>query len=212
MSFFDNARQSRFVKHEEKLENASRFAGFFLDRLSVVDNASIEQRTVTLIARSPASPAARALLAAMHEARALDVHFQIAFCKLESTELVADWMDVCLGTDAAAPVAELRWARHPGLSDAHEQMVLGLATSWHGDSMRRDPETRDAFETFETFNTEAARRACHAFNGIWRMCEPVLVRPQSLGAPAPLLPHDVLAQLAPGAIPGAPGATASTRH
>lgn len=212
MSFFDNARQSRFVKHEEKLENASRFAGFFLDRLSVVENATIEQRTVTLIARSPASPAARALFAALHEARALDVRFQLSFCKLESAELMSGWMDLCLGTAAAAPIAELRWARHPGLSDAHEQMVLGLATSWHGDSMRRDSETRDAFETYETFNTEAARRASHAFNGIWRMCEPVVTRPMTRGAVAPLLPHDVLAPLAPGAIPGAPGATASTRH
>jgi len=103
MSFFDNARQSRFVKHEEKLENASRFAGFFLDRLSVVDNASIEQRTVTLIARSPASPAARALLAAVHEARALDVRFQIAFCKLR-------WSNgICLSPSCCRQLR--RWSR-----------------------------------------------------------------------------------------------------
>jgi len=213
MSFFENARQSRFVKHEEKRENISRFAGYFLDRLSVIELPTLEQRTVTLVARSPASPVARSMFEAHKECKALSVRFQVVFCQIEPAEHIADWTDLCLGTNGVLPVAELRWARHPGLSDAHEQMVMGLGHSWHGDSMRRDPETKDAFETFECFNTEAARRGMLAFRGIWRMSEAVAsVRHVTRAQAAEQSPHDVLAQPAPGAIAGAPGATASTRH
>jgi len=213
MSFFDNARQSRFVRHQEKQENMSRLAGFFLDRLSVQESATLEQRTVTLIARSPASPVARSMLSVAREAKALSVRFQVAFCHLEPTDLVADWSELRDDVVGTAPLAELRWARLAGLTDAHEQMVLGLALSWHGDSMRRDPETRDAFETFETFNTEAARRASAAFKGLW--CRATPLSPSHLpvrSKVAELLPHDVLAQPAPGGLEGSNGATVNTRH
>jgi hypothetical protein len=213
MSFFDNARQSRFVKHEEKQENISRFAGFFLDRLSVQEPATLEQRTITLIARSPASPVARSLFASLGDCRALNVRFMLAFSKLDPTELLAGWMDVCQGKAEAAMGAELRFIPIPGLDDAHEQLVLGQALSWHGDSMRRDPETRDAFETFETFNTEAARRTSRAFKRIWRLGQPIAAVPVIGRAPtAELLPRDVLNQPAPGVLGGLPGTTASTRH
>jgi hypothetical protein len=213
MSFFDNARQSRFVKHQEKQENVSRFAGYFLDRLSLVDSASRDQRTVTLIARSPASPVARSMFASMRECQALDVRFQLAFALLEPAEQMADWMDLSIEEAAGAPMAELRWLRHPSLSDAHEQMVLGLGLSWHGDSMRRDPETRDAFETFECFNVEAARRTNLAFQHIWRICEPVSSsRAMARGKAAEKLPHDVLSVGVSGTTANLPGVTVSTRH
>jgi len=212
MSFFDNARQSRFVKHEEKQENVSRFAGYFLDRLSVIEAPTPDQQTITLVARSAASPVARSMLGAIKECRALCVRLQVVFCQLEPAELLADWSDLTLGDSASPAMAELRWARRPGLVDAHEQMVLGLGLSWHGDSMRRDPETRDAFETFETFNTEAARRSSLAFKSIWRMSEKIsAVRPVVRSASVPALPYDVLNPATPGAI-AVPGSTISTRH
>src|SRR5262249_1536394 len=40
---------------------------------------------------------------------------------------------------------EIRWARHPRLIEAHEQLVLGPHTCWIGDCMRRDPMKCDAF-------------------------------------------------------------------
>ena len=213
MSFFDNARQSKFVKHEEKQENVSRFVGYFLDRLGVLESPTLEQRTVTLVARSPASPVTRSMLGAIGECGALSVRFQLVFCQLEPAELIADWTDLCAGQAGSAPMAELRWARHPGLSDAHEQMVLGLGLSWHGDSMRRDPETRDAFETFECFNTEAARRGTLAFKAIWRISEVVATARQFNRARQDQpLPHDVLGPHAPGTILNVAGAIVSTRH
>ena len=213
MSFFDNARQSRFVKHAEKQENVSRFAGYFLDRLSVLESPTLEQRTVTLVARSAASPVARSMFGAIADCRALSVRLRIAFCQLDPAELLADWSELTLGDAAAPAMAELRWARRAGLSDAHEQMVLGLGLSWHGDCMRRDPETRDAFETFETFNTEAARRSSAAFGAIWQMSEPVsAIRPLSRARLAAALPHDVLSQAAANIVAPIPGVTVSTRH
>ena len=213
MSFFENARQSRFVKHEEKQENISRFAGFFLDRLSVVELPTLEQRTVTLLVRSAASPAARSLLAVVRQSHAFSVRLQVVFCQLDPAELLADWSDLSLADGNTPAVAELRWARRTGLSDAHEQMVLGLGQSWQGDCMRRDPETRDAFETYETINNDAARRSAAAFNSIWSKCDPIAaLRPLRSSKLAGLLPHDVLTQAAQGALAGATGASISTRH
>ena len=53
-----------------------------------------------------------------------------------------------------API-EVRWAANPRFLDAHEQLVVGDTASWTGDCMRRDPEKRDAFQSFNPDCTEA---------------------------------------------------------
>jgi hypothetical protein len=172
MSFFDNARQSKFVKHTEKLENMSRFLGYYLDRLSVVEHATPGQRSVTLFARSPSSPASRALLEVMPEMGALKVAVKVLFNRLEPSADIGQWLTIACKDGAAGPALSLRWARKAALCDAHEQMVLGTTLSWLGDCMRRDPEARDAFETFDIFNGEAARRSSQAFLALWSASEP----------------------------------------
>ena len=213
MSFFDNARQSKFVKPEEKQENISRFAGFFLDRLSAAEAPPLTQRTVTLMARSPASPAARSMLASLRDFSTLGVQVQLILNLLDPAELLTEWIELGLLNNGANSVPEIRWARHPALVDAHEQLVLGTSFSWHGDCMRRDPETRDAFETFECFNAAAAHRASLSFTALWSKCQTVaVIRPQRLGSGVGQVPHDVLNPLGGHLVPGAAGATVSTRH
>ena len=211
MSFFDNARQSKFVKHMEKQENSSRFLGFYLDRLSIAAEPGLGQRTVTLIARSAASPVARALLTAMTECESLAVRVEVLFAKAEPADQMAQWLEIATRNDATDPFLALRKAGHPVLIDAHEQLVLGTTVSWQGDCMRRDPETRDAFETFECFNSEAAKRAARTFQALWPKGEKLIAVRRM---PAPLdpetLPAGVL-NLTPST-PGAAGPSASTRH
>ena len=213
MSFFDNARQSKFVKPEEKQENISRLAGFYLDRLSVAETASVHARSITLLTRSAASPIARAMFASMRDCQRLDVSIQVIVNQLEPADLLSDWMELSVSPVNTSATVELRWARNPALSDAHEQMVLGTTFSWHGDCMRRDPETRDAFETFECFNAAVARRATLSFAALWSKCKPVTITQTTRTAPlAGQVPHDVLNSLNGRLLPLIPGATASTRH
>ena len=211
MSFFDNARQSKFVKSMEKQENSSRFIGYYLDRLSVADEPSLTQRTATLIARSPASPMARALLTVLTECESLAVRVEVLFAKAEPADQMAQWLEAAARNDATDPFLLLRKAGHPALIDAHEQMVLGTTFSWQGDCMRRDPETRDAFETFECFNSEAAKRVSRTFQALWPKGEKLVAARRIPASQDPAeLPAGVL-NLTPGA-PGAGGSSASTRH
>ena len=70
----------------------------------------------------------------------------------------------------------MRWARHPRLIEAHEQLVLGAQTCWIGDCMRRDPAKCDAFESYVEGCGEAAGCALVSFERLWGACEPLLVR------------------------------------
>jgi hypothetical protein len=208
MSFFDNARHAKFVKHSEKQENSSRFIGYYLDRLSIAAEPTLGQRTATLIVRSAASPAARALLAAITECESLAVRLQVLVCRAEPIEQMAQWLEVAARNDGADPFVCLRKACHPALIDAHEQLVLGTTFSWQGDCMRRDPETRDAFETFECFNSEAARRVDRTFQALWPKGEKLIAAKR---LPAQLDPAELPAGVL-NMVPGVIGPSVSTRH
>ncbi len=67
----------------------------------------------------------------------------------------------------------IRTAQNSRLLDAHEQLVLGSASSWTGDCMRRDPRERDAFETFGGDNVELAVWALKSFERLWRGARPL---------------------------------------
>lgn len=207
MSFIDNARQSNFIKHLEKQENAARFLGYYLDRLSAIAEASPAQKSLTLIARSPASPMARAVLAALPEAEALGVRADVVFSRSEPAELMAAWFEAA-GRHPSDPLLRLRRANVAALADAHEQVTLGTTFSWVGDSMRRDPETRDAFETFEPFNGEAARRVGRTFAAFWSRSV-VMASTHRLAAN---LSSDDLPAAVLGLTPNAPVSSINTRH
>jgi hypothetical protein len=70
---------------------------------------------------------------------------------------------------------EARWARHPRLIEAHEQLVLGPETCWIGDCMRRDPSRCDAYENYVEGCGEAAGCAIVSFERLWFASEPLAV-------------------------------------
>src|SRR5690606_33871630 len=67
---------------------------------------------------------------------------------------------------------DVRIVRDPRLRDAHEQLIVGGASVWFGDSLRRDIHRRDLFEQFLADVPEAARAAAHAFEQLWLRTEP----------------------------------------
>ena len=80
---------------------------------------------------------------------------------------------------------EVRWARHPRLIEAHEQLVLGPQTCWIGDCMRRDPMKCDAFESYVEGCGEAAGCALVSLERLWIACEPLLARGLRSRRPSP---------------------------
>ena len=69
---------------------------------------------------------------------------------------------------------EIRWAKHPRLIEAHEQLVLGPETCWIGDCMRRDPAKCDAYESYVEGCGEAAGCAAVSFERLWLACQPMV--------------------------------------
>lgn len=152
------------VKCEDK---EARLVSFIKDKVSAEATTGGSQR-LSLIARSCESPVAAAVLSALKE------HGRGAGLRMIVTGLEADLEDEA--APALARLAdEVRVARDPRLIDAHEQLVMGPSTSWIGDSMRRDPRKRDAFECFAPDCAETARLAMISFERLWQISEPVAI-------------------------------------
>jgi hypothetical protein len=139
-----------------------------------------------LIARSPESPVAVAL------------RDHTAGLAKSGIRIRAVFGDVELGQGAAmvaaAPFAlpsECRIARDPRLLAAHEQLVLSPDCAWIGDSMRREPSKRDAYESYAAGCAETATNAARSFEKIWRAAAPVRsipVLPAALASRLPDIP------------------------
>lgn len=144
---------------QEREQQIARFIRQYLDMA-----AHDGPQTVLLVARSGASPVARALRDAAVEiaARGIRVRMIVA-----SEERVQDIWPATVDADGR----EIRVARNPRLLDAHEQLVLGRRATWYGDSLRRDPLKRDAFESYSADDPAAAGRARSTFEKLWRATE-----------------------------------------
>ena len=171
-----NLSSQDVVRCEEKEDRILDFLGYYFELLDSRNNGDLGDKTVTLIARSPSSPVARALYAFVSEASADDINVQIIFSHLEPTDILSNWFDLVVDETSDTPRPEIRWAKTPSLMDAHEQLVLGREMSWSGDSMRREPSKRDAFELYRSTCEQSAEYALRAFNMIWDVSEIVPVR------------------------------------
>ena len=77
---------------------------------------------------------------------------------------------------AFASTVQGRFVADARLLDAHELLVLGPATAWIGDCMRRDPAKRDAYEFYSEDAPEAARSSARSFDRLWLNGTPLLVQ------------------------------------
>ena len=141
---------------------------------------SLHGTTLRFLARSPESPAARALRALNGDIVRAGIKVEVIFALLENGD--PSWLEA----DAHGFACEIRHAANPRLLDAHEQLVIDESTAWIGDCMRRDPDKRDAFECFATDARETARYAAVSFSRLWSMSVPVRTRTQA-ASPGPSL-------------------------
>ena len=201
------------VKCEDKKEALREFIVQHLASNVSTAGAGRDQR-ILLVARSMTSPAAQSLVALGARLAAAGVVVKALFIVNERDPAVRDWA----ASSADMPFArEVRVARNNRLLDAHEQMVLDASTAWIGDSMRRDPAKRDAYERFSRDCAETARLAALSFHRLWAGAEPLagvvpsttLAAPKSAGSDHAVATAD-MAAAAPADQSDAP--TVSTRH
>jgi hypothetical protein len=206
------------VKRETKQAALKEFIGRHLATLAHADIGcgmaarKPERRTFTVVARSSESPVAQVLMSLAVELAAAGVVVRAIFAQLSAANDPEGWIMPGQGLSFDR---ELRQARNVRLIDAHEQLVLGPATAWIGDSMRRDPAKRDAFELFADDCADTAMFGRVSFERLWAVSEPVKVTKGPVGMTAGLDSLDNAEDdMPPPGEPGAAGAdpVASTRH
>jgi hypothetical protein len=134
-----------------------------------------------IVARSLDSPLIKAITTLGEDIAAAGHAVRLILAQLDRERSAQAWAN-------SIPFAhELRWAKHPRLIEAHEQLVIGPEACWIGDCMRRDPAKCDAYESFIENCGEAAGCAAVSFERLWRASQAVLARgprPGAFAAPA----------------------------
>ena len=170
----------------------SSLAAFILANLPAPsrNDASAPVRAITMLARSPDSPIAQAVLRLGSELADRNIRVRAIFASLDAPTGSGDWTSSQpVSGEAAIPFGrEIRWARNPRYIDAHEQLVLHGSACWIGDCMRRDPAKRDALEQAKPKCAITAGFAATSFERLWLGSEPVALR----------LPHLVRAEIVSG--------------
>jgi hypothetical protein len=138
---------------------------------------SLRDRSITLIARSPAMAAVRALIIHAGEIQRQQLAVQVIFAKLAPVETLSELAGALQLVDPRhTGSGRIRFIKNAALLDAHEQMVLGTALCWTGDMLRRLEESRNRLDIVEEGAPGPVRLAELSFNAIWAASKPVPAR------------------------------------
>jgi hypothetical protein len=163
------------VKREDKETKLKAFISDYLASSS----SDCGSHLWLLVARSPESPVVLALSALAPDICAAGVTVQTLF-----TQVVVNAPDSAAFPAVAYP-NEVRVIHDVRLLDAHEQLLLDPKTSWVGDSMRREPAKRDAYECYADGCAQTAGWTARAFGRLWDKGEPVIVAQAADANPTP---------------------------
>lgn len=199
--------------------SVERFSNLILAYLNGLETkgASLRERSLTLIARSPSASVARALIPHAELLQREQVCVQVIFAKLSPMELLAELASALnITAPRDGPGGSVRLIKTPALLHAHEQLVLGSSTCWTGDMLRRCEENRNGLDLLEEYAPGSVRLAQFAFNAIWAIAKPVPTRiliggNRLFASGAPLVPAIAAAELAAGPL-GTTSRAQSTRH
>ena len=199
------------------LQAASRFDRYFdVYGLSLKQAAGLEQRTVTLIARSPASPPAQALAMNLGRFQPLSIEVRIIFTQIAPADALNFVLQTLVTACRQAPETIIRWAKNRALLDAHERLTLGCTLCWTGDSMRRSEDSRSAMDRVDDGTAAIIAEANASFNALWKVSKPLPKTLLSRGIPNlnPAMEGQPFLQGSPGGaeVPGLDDYVRGRRH
>ena len=140
---------------------------------SLKQEADLEQRTITLIARSPASAAAQALAVGLARFQPLSVEVNIIFAQMSPANAFDSMVRALSPACRQSPETIIRWAKNRALLDAHERLTLGRTLCWTGDAMRRSDDARYMLDRIEDCTPLMLAEANASFAYIWRASMPL---------------------------------------
>lgn len=214
---FLSAFQKRSLCERQPGEKFSAIISAYLRDLET-KGGTMRERNITLIARSPAAGAVRAMIDNAKDIERHQVTVQIIFAKLAPVEALVELAAALRITPRLEAATAIRFIKNPSILFAHEQLVLGTATCWTGDMLRRSEEQRNGLDILEVDAPAPVRLAEFAFNAIWNCSKPVPARafnaPRRLfQPPAAVVPVVAAAELASeSSTPVRRTARITTRH
>jgi hypothetical protein len=200
----------------QAIERFTALIAAYLHRLEI-QGGDIEERSLTLIARSPSAAAARALSLQGPALERAQVTARLIFARLSPVEMLTDLASALnLATPRDGKSDCVRLIKTPGVLNAHEQLVLGSAYCWTGDMLRRCEENRNGLDLLEEDMPGSTRLAHFAFNAIWSIAKPVPARILCGSMRAPAEPTPVAPAVAAAGLATASAAARTsprpTRH
>ena len=168
---------SQFAKSHPAITKASlgRHTEFFDTYFSLLDShpaPDTEDLSVTIIARSPTSPAMRALIANSDGLKSRGASVRAIVSQAEPANALRDMAEILLSLAQSRSAENVaRWANRSCLLEAHEQLILGRTMCWSGDMMRRKPGKCDGLDLFEENAPQTVRLGNLAFGAIWEICD-----------------------------------------
>jgi hypothetical protein len=204
------------VKREDKEDKLKQFISAHLTALATAPIVAPSVATTwLLIARSSHSPVVKALNAMAPEMAKAQITVRTILAVLDNGAGDTQAGASQTGTMMLCPT-ECRVAGNPRLLEAHEQLVMGPATCWIGDSMRREPDKRDAYECYASDHALTAHWSTTSFNRLWAASDTIV--PRGAVLPVDVVPADDANQAVsaatdlPPAAEVAAASVVSTRH
>lgn len=151
-----------------ELDREQQLRDFIRSALEAMESGPAE---ILLLARAPESLAAKVLFSLSEELSCHQVSGRVIFAGGALVQTGEAW-HLRFDPEFSHEISLLRDAR---FLDGHEQLVIGNVSLWFGDSMRREPDKRDAFASYRSGDALAVERARTTFDRIWALAEPVYV-------------------------------------
>ncbi|MGI9378440.1 MAG: hypothetical protein ACR2OW_02230 [Methyloligellaceae bacterium] len=150
-----------------------QFIKTFIDSFDQTAAAAISSFQIELIATSPESEIAKAIVRNSEELLKRDLKVRAIFAFVEPSCSLNPWLDV--GSVLSDPhwIDDIRWTEKPELLDAHEQVILGHSMSWSGDALRRHSQAPYMLDIFESDSEIKVRMGRLAFESLWKACSPI---------------------------------------
>ena len=216
MGFLSAFHKRPPTDRQNAIERFSALIAAYVQRLET-QGGTLQERSLTLIARSPSSAAARALALHGPALKREEVSAKLIFARLAPVELLTELASALnLITPRVGQSDCVRLIKTPAVLHAHEQLVLGPSCCWTGDMLRRCEENRNGLDILEQDMPGPVRLAQFAFNAIWAIAKPVPARILAGGGRAtserPSLAPAVAAAGLAAACAHTPAVTWPTRH
>lgn len=168
MGLLSQFRQNQIDSTNAAVGRHDRIFTQFLERIDTASWRLRTDRSMTILARSPASPVVQAFVRRREDLKLRNIVARIIVARLEpESDFLAMASALSTLVDDDDINALVRWASNSCILDAHEQLILGSDMCWSGDTMRREPGKRDSLDLFESDAPKTVRLGVLAFDAIW---------------------------------------------